>query len=404
MKILFLTQWFDPEPTPKGLLFAKKLCQHGHTVEVLTAIPNYPHGKYYPGYRFRLFQQEMIDGVRVIRVPIYPSHDKSALKRIFTYLSFSFFAMVYGLFATKKADLIYAYHPPNVGFVAALLSLIKQIPFVHDIQDLWPDSFVSTGMIKNKFILTIINIFCRWVYKRASVLIVISPGFKRELIARKVPQEKIKVIYNWCDEAKITKPRDILENPMADNGKFNILFAGNMGKAQNLSLVIDAAKILMGKRPEIQFNFVGAGLELEFLKKYTSSSQISNVEFIPGLPMDQIGALLTSADVLLVHLKPDPLFEITIPSKIQAYLAIGKPVLISVGGDAANIIKEAEAGLVAVPGNVGSLVEACESFLDMEQNRLLEMGLNGKHYYYNHFSLDVGVGNIEKIFKRVISA
>ena len=403
MRILFLTQWFDPEPTPKGFLFVKKLCELGHTVEVLTAIPNYPYGKYYEGYKFKFFQQELLDGLRVIRVPIYPSHDKSALKRALTYSTFSFFAFFYGVFATKKADLIYAYHPPNAGFVAALLSLFKRIPFVHDIQDLWPDSFVSTGMINNNILLATINLFCNWIYKRAAVLIVISPGFKKELIRRKVPKEKIEVIYNWCDESKITMPKDLLDNPIVDNGKFNILFAGNMGSAQNLVLVLEAAEILMDTKPEIQFNFVGAGLELEFLKKFAITKQILNVKFIPRLPMDQIGALLVSADVLLVHLKLDPLFSITIPSKIQAYLAIGKPILNTVAGDAADIIKRSEAGIVALPGNVSSLVEACESFLQMDQNQLLTMGSNGRNYYYNNLSLDEGVRNIDKIFQEVIS-
>ena len=152
MKILFLTQWFDPEPMPKGLEFIKKLISLGHEVDVLASIPNYPLGKYYPGYKFSFIQKEIMDEVNIYRVPIYPSHDSSSIKRFFTYFTFCLSSLFFGFFLSKKADLIYAYHPPHVGFIASCISKIRKIPLVHDVQDIWPDTFLSTGMINNKIL------------------------------------------------------------------------------------------------------------------------------------------------------------------------------------------------------------------------------------------------------------
>ena len=160
VKILLLTQWFDPEPTFKGLLFAKTLRDKGYDVEVLTGFPNYPGGKVYKGYKISLYQKEIIDGIIIHRVPLYPSHDGSALKRIFNYVSFSLSSILIGLIKTRNIDVIYSYHPPlTTALSAVILGFFKRIPFVVDIQDLWPDTLIATGMINNKKVLNVINFF-----------------------------------------------------------------------------------------------------------------------------------------------------------------------------------------------------------------------------------------------------
>ena len=158
-EILLLTEWFDPEPTFKGLFFAKKLIEQGFKVRVLTGFPNYPGGKIYEGYKLRLYQKEYIDGVEIIRVPIFPSHDKSSFKRALTYFSFFLFSVLFGMFL-RRPNLIYAYHPPiTTGLSAIILKKIYRVPLVYDIQDLWPDTLHSTGMINNRHLLNFINIF-----------------------------------------------------------------------------------------------------------------------------------------------------------------------------------------------------------------------------------------------------
>jgi len=204
MRILFLTQWFDPEPIFKGLPFARQLAQAGHEVEVLTGFPNYPEGKLYDGYRLRPWQREVIDGISVIRVPLFPSHDASAMKRISNYASFAFSSAILGTFLVRPADVTYVYHAPGtVAFPAAILKALRGIPFVYDINDLWPDSLPATGMLKNRAILKALDWWSRLTYKLATHIVIGSPGVKKVLQERGVPEEKISVIFNWCDEETI---------------------------------------------------------------------------------------------------------------------------------------------------------------------------------------------------------
>ena len=220
MKILFLTQWFEPEPTFKGLLFARELAARGHEVEVLTGFPNYPGGKVYPGYRIRPWVREQIDGIDMLRVALYPSHNNSGLHRALNYLSFALSAAVIGTALIRKPDVVYVYHPPiTVGFAATVIGFFRRTPFVYDIQDLWPDTVAASGMMSNPAALALLGKLCNFVYRRARHITVLSPGFKEQLVGRGVPPDKIDVIYNWCDE-KALKPRPQICNAIGRNGSF----------------------------------------------------------------------------------------------------------------------------------------------------------------------------------------
>lgn len=402
MKILLLTQWFDPEPTFKGLAFAKELKRQGHDVQVLTGFPNYPGGKIYEGYKLKLYQREEVDGISILRVALYPNHDSSALKRIFNYISFAFMAMLFGIFATKKADVIYAYHPPlTVGIAAIFIKFFRRIPIVYDIQDMWPDTLQATGMLNNNKILNLIGSVCKLVYRFVDHIVVLCPGFKHTLIERNVPKEKISVIYNWCDEQGLTqaKPAKIEYQQMMQN-KFNIVFAGNMGKAQALDSILDVAKKVQDIQ-DIQFVFVGGGTETERLKQRLITENISNVIFIPRMPMAEVGGVLELSNLLLVHLKKDPLFEITVPSKTQAYMAMGKPVLMAVAGDAASLVQRAECGCVAISENIESIQQAILKIYHLPASEQLQMGLNARNYYLQELSLESGVKQFIEVFEKV---
>jgi glycosyltransferase involved in cell wall biosynthesis len=404
MQILMLTQWFDPEPFFKGVPFAKELIKLGHKVEILTGFPNYPGGRIYDGYRIKFLKREIISGVPVMRVALYPSHDKSAIKRILNYLSFSVSATICGIFYVKPADVLYVYHPPaTIGFPAIVINLLHRIPFVYDIQDLWPDTLLSTGMIDNNRALSLIDRFCKYVYSKASKIVVLSPGFKKTLIDRGVLESKVEVIYNWCDDIQIKEEciQSNLKKNLGMNGKFNVLFAGTMGKAQALDAVLDAAALVENQLPDIQFVFVGGGVDVGRLKQKTKDLNLKNVLFIPQQPISEIGKYLNLADVLLVHLKNDPLFEITIPSKTQAYMATGKPILMGVKGSAAELVKQAGSGLSCIPQNPKSIARAVEKFYNMSNKDLNEMGIAGKRFYQKELSLSNGVKRFEKIFQQV---
>ena len=300
-----MTQWFDPEPTFKGLLFARELAARGHEVEVLTGFPNYPGGKVYPGYQIRPWVREQIDGINVLRVALYPSHNNSGLHRVFNYVSFALSAAVIGTTLIRKPDVMYVYHPPiTVGFAAAVIGFLRRTPFVYDIQDLWPDTVAASGMMSNPVALGVLGSLCKFVYRCASHITVLSPGFKETLAGRGVPPGKIDVIYNWCDETVLKNSN----RPVARLGatdRFSILFAGTMGLAQGLDSVLFAAQICRTTVPAAEFLFMGGGVDRLRLERMAEEMQLDNVRFLPRQPMQTMGSILAGADALLVHLKDD---------------------------------------------------------------------------------------------------
>ena len=401
-RILLLTQWFDPEPTFKGMVFARELVRQGFEVEVLTGFPNYPGGKVYPGYRIKLLQREVIDGVQVTRVPLYPNHDQSAIKRVLNYASFAASSLIYGLFMARRADVIYAYQPPlTVGITASLIRLLRRIPVVYDIQDMWPDTLRATGMLNNVRALNAVATVCRWVYRQVDHIVVLSPGFKRLLVQRGVPDAKVDVIYNWADEAALAEPQGQLPASFPGPEQFRIVFAGNMGKAQALDAVLDAAALLQARNSRVCFLLLGGGVEVSRLKQRAAELQLHNVVFLPPVPMAEVGNFLHAADALLVHLRKDPLFEITIPSKTQAYMSVGKPLLMAVNGDAADLVVQSGGGLVAASENANALAEAADALASMEPAALRAIGNKAQRYYQEQLALQVGVAKFGVIFKRL---
>lgn len=403
MRILLLTQWFDPEPTFKGLLFARELAARGHEVEVLTGFPNFPGGKVYPGYQIRPWVHEQIDGINVVRVALYPSHNSSGLHRVFNYASFALSAAVIGTVLIKKPDVMYVYHPPiTVGFAAAVIGFFRRIPFVYDIQDLWPDTVAASGMMSNPGALGLLGSLCKFVYRCASHITVLSPGFKKTLAARGVPPGKVDVIYNWCDEKVINVDYEPGEHLASRVDKFSILFAGTMGTAQGLESVLQAAQICQRTAPTAEFVFVGGGVERAKLERMAEKMQLDNVRFMPRQPMHTMGGILAGADVLLVHLKDDPLFRITIPSKTQAYLAAGKPILMGVRGDAADLVKRSQSGVLCEPSNPQSIADAVKELVNLGPERLAAMGRNGRALYDRELSVSIGVEKFVNVFKAVV--
>ena len=402
VRVLLLTQWFDPEPTFKGIVFARELVRQGFEVEVVTGFPNYPGGQVYPGYRIKWLQREVIDGVQVTRLPLYPDHGQSAIKRVLNYASFAASVSIYGLLFAKRPAVMYAYHPPlTVGVAAGLIRLLRRIPVVYDIQDMWPDTLRATGMLNNERALGIVASVCKWVYRRVDHIAVLSPGFKKLLVQRGVPEAKIDVIYNWADEASLTAPLGQMPAAFPSAEKFRILFAGNMGKAQALDAVLDAALLLQRRESRVCFVLLGGGVEVSRLVERAAELRLGNVVFLPPVPMAEVGTLLNAADALLVHLRKDPLFEITIPSKTQAYMAAGKPLLMAVDGDAADLVRESGGGVVAASEDPQALVASAEALAAMDPEALAEMGAKAQRHYREQLSLRIGVERFGRLFKRL---
>lgn len=403
MRILFLTQWFQPEPFFKGLPFAKALAAKGHTVEVLTGFPNYPSGKVYPGYRLRLFKRETMDGIRINRLVLYPSHDKSTSRRIFNYLSFALITLLLGPWVIQRPDVVYVYNLITLGPSAFLFRLLLRSKVVIDVQDLWPESVKNSGMMKSKQALRLLNGICTRVYRYADRLVVQSPGFKRVLIDRGVHPERIAVVYNWCDEIGLRRVEDSdLSDRYGLKGKFNVLFAGSMGIAQSLENVLDCAALCQNHLANVQFVFVGDGVNRAKLEKIADEKKLENVKFLPPQPIEAMGEIYAFANATLVHLKDDPLFEITIPSKTQACLYIGKPIIMAIRGDAADLVRQAASGIICEPESPHDLMRAVKVLYGMPEEERRNMGEAGHHFYMKHLSLSQGVKELERNFISVL--
>jgi colanic acid biosynthesis glycosyl transferase WcaI len=405
MKILLLTQWFDPEPCFKGLAFARQLARRGDTVEILTGFPNYPDGKVYPGYRIRPWQVDRVEGFRVCRVALYPSHDRSALRRSMNYASFALASAILGPFLVHRPDVIYVYHPPGtIGFPALLLRWWFSVPVVYDVQDLWPDTIAATGMVSSRTVLSLLNHLCRFVYRHADQLVVLSPGFRRALIDRGVPENRIQVIYNWApDDALATSPQP-LSSYRKRTDEFRVVFAGTMGFAQALDAVLEAAAQCAVRVPQARFVFVGGGVDRSRLEMEARKRRLDNVEFFSRQPPSAMPAIFDQADALLVHLKDDPLFAVTIPGKTQAYLAAGRPLIMAVRGDAARLVERANAGVLAEPENPTSIAAAVENLASLLPEDRERMGAAGRAFYQRELAIDVAVDQFRDLFHRLTNA
>ena len=402
-RILLITQWFDPEPTFKGILFARELVSRGFEVEVITGFPNYPGGILYDGYHVKFIQKEVIDGVLVTRVPLFPSHDKSKLGRVLNYLSFAFSSLIYGLFFSKRADVIYAYHPPlTVGISALIIKLFRRVPVVLDIQDMWPDTLKATGMISDSRLLGFVSKVCNLIYSGVTKIVVLSPGFKDLLIDRGVSENKIDIIYNWADEKVLRTTNNGAPTELDSIEGFKILFAGNVGQAQGLNVVLDAAHLLKDDVPKLHFLVLGQGLQLDDLKIRANQLNLDNVHFLSAVGMEKVGDFLGSADALLIHLNADPLFEITIPGKTQAYMAVGKPIIMGVSGDASNLVLRADCGVCFEPEKSAALAEAVKGLMLLSPIDMQRLGENAEKFYDENLSVKIGVDSFVKVFKEVI--
>lgn len=385
-RIIYLSQLFNPEPTFKGLDFIKEIESRGLSVEVVTGFPNYPGGKIYKGYAVKALLREMMDGVSVSRVAVYPSHDRSALKRLFCYASFSATSLFYLLFKATKSDLVYVYYPSlTAGLSAAIAKLFRRTPIILDIQDMWPDSLGASGMVRNSLILGVTGFLCSLLYRACDHIIVLSPGFRNLLVQRGVRPEKITTIYNWADESVVAADSMLpAVFDRADN--FRVLFAGNMGAAQGLDTVLEAARMLADRKVDCTFYFMGDGVECAALKKAASDGKLANIRFISRVPLDEVQTYLKAADALLVHLRDEPLFRITIPSKTQAYLYAGRPILMGVRGDAGELVEKSGAGYTFEPQNPVSLAARIEDMIVDGPEKRREMGISGSRFYQQFLS------------------
>jgi glycosyltransferase involved in cell wall biosynthesis len=407
MHILILSQYYDPEPIPKPVELAQELKLLGHEVSVVTGFPNYPSGQLYPGYKLRFMQKTRLSGINVTRTYEYPYHGKSALGRIINYVSFMISAP-FSLFKNRHFDVIYVWHPPlTVGIAAWVISVFSRTPFVYDVQDIWPESVVISGLVNNELVIKIIACIEKFVYRKASSLFVVTKGAGENLIEKGVPEDKISVMPHWIDEKLFLSVDDVeIENLRQEYGfrnRFVVMFAGNLGTVQGLDTIISAAENITDDE-KVLIVFVGGGSDESRLKDLVETKNLNGrVCFINRQPIDKIPEYLAAADVLLVHLKSSDLSDYVIPSKTIAYLAAGKPIIMAADGAAAELVEEINAGIIIEPENPSSLAEAIRELSSADQKVLEKMGKNGRDHFLVNFSRSIVIPLYEKALVKVVN-
>lgn len=366
MKILFLTDNFYPEvnaPASRTYEHAKEWVKEGHKVTVITCVPNFPKGKVFEGYRNKLWQKEVIDGIEVIRVWSYIAANKGFVRRTLDFISFSVTSFLAGLFV--KADVIVATSPQ---FFTALsgrtLSFWKRIPWIMEVRDLWPESIKTVGAMKD-------NLFIRYFeweemrcYRSAKTIVVVTDSFKRTLTARGVDADKIKVVKNGVDKDmfKPVPKDDALIKELGLEGKKVIGYIGTHGMAHKLDFILDCAKHMQGKN-DCHFLFIGSGAERESLLAKKDSEGIANVTMLDSVPKDQVGRYISILDLSLINLRKSDLFKTVIPSKIFENAAMQIPIIMGVQGEAQEIVEKYEAGICFEPENEDDFVAKLDRIL-----------------------------------------
>lgn len=393
MRIGYVSHWFDPEGGAAGHpgIAARALMRRGHDLTVLTGFPHYPRGEVFDGYRVRPHARESIDGMDVHRTPIYPSHNVRAVARAANYLSYSAAGAMAAPRCLAKVDVALVYSTPATAAVPALvLKATRRVPFAVWIQDMWPQSVTSSGFLDDSTdgrVERTLHRFCDTVYRHASLIGVTSPGMADLVLSRGVPARKVRLVPNWADESAFrpTSPSSALRAELGLSRRFTLMYAGNLGEMQGLGTLIEAAALLQD-RSDVGIAIVGGGVLESPLKRQAQACGLDNVQFIPSQPFARMSDVLALADVLLVSLKDVPLLRSTTPSKLQASLAVGKPVLGAVAGDAAKIIASSGAGRVTAPGDAAALATAVRCFADDSQERLAVLGKRAREHYSVTFS------------------
>lgn len=396
MRILILSIYHDPEPIPKTGELARELQRRGHEVTVVTAFPHYPSGELFAGYRLGLWRWEVRDRVRVLRTFIYPYHGRRSSLRMLNYLTWMI-SSIQAVWLAPACDVIYVWHPPlTVGVSAWVISKLKRVPFVYDVQDLWPESALASGLMRPGKLVNVLYRLADWVYRRAPSILVVSSAAAAYLRSRGVDPAKIAVANHWVDTTAFREEttRDVREE-YGWTGKFVVMFAGNLGMVQGLETVVEAAS-RMGEQTDILFVLVGDGSDRARLESLARERGVTNVRFVGRHAPADMPAFMRAADVLLVHLRPSEIADHAVPTKILSYFAAGRPVVCATGGAAADLVRAAAAGVIARPGDPSDVAGAIGHIASLAPDIREQLGRNGQAYLDLNFDKATVIDGYER--------
>ena len=411
MNFLLITQYYPPESGSASMRMSELgeyLATQGHAVTVVTGFPNYPQGKIYEGFKIRIFQKEVVNGVTVIRVPLYPTPFRKSFKhRMINYVSFMLTA-VYGGLMAKKPDLTYYYSPPIfIGITTWVLKIFYRVPTVVEINDLWPQAPIALGVIKNKFLISMAEFLEKFVYRKTDYLFFYSHTHRKTIVGKGIPETKTDIHQLWVD-TKHFEPKDgykveSIKERYGFKNKFVVMYAGIIGMAQGMNVIIKVAQQVMATNPDILFAIVGDGGEKKALVQEALERGLGNILFIPFQPVSDIPFFLSAADVLFAHLVSAPHRLGTIPAKVLAYMSMGKPLVVAVEGETADLLERSQAGIAVKPGYPDGIAEAVLNLYQNKEMRM-EMGARGRKYAEQHFDREVLLGSLERHLIKIARA
>lgn len=407
MKLGLLSQWYDPElggGVVPGVL-AHGLAGRGHDVKVLTGFPNYPAGRIYPGFRQAWNHEESPGrGLTVRRSPLYPSHDANPAARAANYVSFGTTALIHALSFFEDRQALWVYNSPaTVGAVARQVARRRGVPYLLHVMDLWPDSVLDSGMladgIPRRVAGSILDGIVGRTHDAASLVAVTSPGQVDVLRKRGVPADKLRYIPVWANE-EIFRPRLPDRRWLPAGARIAgtvVMYAGAMGRVQHLEAVVRA---IAGSQEDVHLVMVGTGTEESSLRTLAEDLHAPNIHFMGAQPPERMGDISAAADLHVVSLADTPLLRITMPSKIQSILALGRPIIAACTGDAAAVVASAGAGMSVPPGDEAGLRGAIEDAA-RSPRQLESWGQAGRRYYEAEFAREVAVNRVEDALSQI---
>lgn len=384
MKILLIANYYYPETVGAGLWvrqLAMDLKTLGHEVSVLTSFPNYPHGRIFPGYRNRLFHRESIDGISVIRTWTYATPSKAFWARVAAFGSFCASALVGGFAARIRADVVYAILPPlPLGVSAVFLAKAAGARLVVNVQDIYPDIAVSLGVLRNRCAIRFFASLERWIYRQADRIVVVSEGFRRNLLQKGVAAGKVTVVPNWadCDAIRPQEHENTFRRQHSRPGEFVVLYSGGLSHNSHIEPVLEAARQLANE--PFRFLIAGEGVQKPALMDYAARLGLESVSFLPFHPLDQYTEALAAADATLVTLHPGATFA-SVPSKVYKQMAAARPIVAITDSrsEIARLIEESGCGVAVPSGDVSCLTQVLRR-LAARREEATKMGAAGRRY------------------------
>lgn len=385
MKLLLVSQYFWPESFRINEV-VQALKDEGVDVVVLTGQPNYPQGETYKGYRWWRVQTDWHEGIEVIRVPLLPRGKRSALGLVLNYFSFVFFASVCGPWLLRRRTidkvLVFGTSPILQAIPAILLARLKRAQLITWVQDLWPESLSAAGYVKNRRVLALVEKLVRWIYRSNDLLLVQSKAFVAPVQGMS-GSTSVRYHPNPGDFAFSDSQAFKAEAPVFA-GNFSVVFAGNLGTVQALETVLDAAELLI-EDPDTSIVLVGDGSRADWVKTEINRRGLANVKMPGRFPLSMMPAIMKNSSVMLVSLIRSEIMGQTVPSKIQAYLAAGKPIIAALDGEGARVVLEAGAGVACPAEDAVALAQAIRALKNSPSGVLQEMGKKARCYYDENF-------------------